>query len=206
MASRKDQKEQRRREREEAERLARNAETRRRRVRRYGVALAVVVVAAGAGGLTYLERKDDPEEVFAAKPDGLSKRMGGLPLGTDHFHPIVRLVAEGKPIPIPVDIGSGTGGAMSPIHMHEGDEKLHAEGVVEGRFTLGQFMRVWGVPFSATQLGPYRADGRRKVTVLTKPQGKDIFSQVRDVANLRLKEGDEVYVVYGTPEQSPIIL
>ena len=208
MASRKEEKEQRRREREEAERQEKQAQMRRRRARRYGVVLLGVAAAAVAGGLAYLETRDDAEEAFAAKPEGLETRMqkAGLAFGTDHFHPTVRVVVEGKPIPIPVNVGSGTGGAMAPIHLHEGDEKLHAEGVVEGRFTLGQFMSVWGVELTPTRLGPYREDSRRKVTVMVKPKGKEKFDEVRDPASLEMKEGDEVYVIYGTPQQSPIIL
>ena len=208
MASRKEQKEQRRQEREEAERQERQAKARRRRARRLGVVVAGVAAAALAGGLAYLETRDDAEEAFAAKPEGLEERMrqAGLAFGTDHFHPTVRVVVEGKQIPIPVSVGIGTGGTMAPIHLHEGDEKLHAEGVVEGRFSLGQFMRVWGVPLTPTRLGPYREDKRRKVVVMHKPQGKDRFDEVSDPADLQMKEGDEVYVIYGTPEQSPIIL
>ena len=208
MASRKEEKEQRRREREDAERRERQAQSRRRRARRIGVVVLGLAAAAVAGGMAYLETRDDAEEAFAAKPDGLDTRMqkAGLTLGTDHFHPTVRVVVEGKPVPIPVDVGIGTGGVMAPIHLHEGDEKLHAEGVVEGRFTLGQFMRVWGVELTPTRLGPYREDSRRKVAVMVKPKGKDRFDEVRDPAGLEMKDGDEVYVIYGTPAQSPIIL
>ena len=208
MASRKEEKEQRRREREEAERRDKQAAARRRRARRYGIVGVGLAAAAVAGGLAYLETRDDAEEAFAAKPDGLQERIqqAGLAFGADHFHPTVRVVVEGKQIPIPVDVGTGADGAMAPIHLHEGDEKLHAEGAVEGRFTLGQFMRVWGVPLTPTRLGPYREDARRKVTILAKPKGKDRFDEVSDPANLQMKEGDEVYVIYGTREQSPIIL
>ena len=208
MASRKDEKEQRRQEREEAERRERTAAVRRRRLRIAGLFALGLVVAGSAAGFLYLDSLNADEEAFAAKPEGLQERMAAarLTLGADHFHPTVRVVVEGRPIPIPVDVGSGTGGAMAPIHLHEGDEKLHAEGVVQGRFTLGQFMRVWGVPLDKNRLGPYRADARRKVTVLAKPKGKDRFDAIADPAALQLKDGDEVYVVYGTPEQSPIIL
>ena len=208
MASRKEQKEQRRQEREEAERRERQAAARTRRARRYGVVLAGLAAAAVAGGFAYLETRDDAEEAFAAKPEGFEARMqqAKLALGGDHFHPTVRVVVDGKQIPIPVDFASGAGGAMAPMHMHEGDEKLHAEGVVEGRFTLGQFMRVWGVDLTPTRLGPYREDDKRKVVVMAKSTGQDKFTEVRDPAGLQLKEGDEVYVIYGTPEKSPIIL
>lgn len=37
-------------------------------------------------------------------------------------------------------------------------------------------------------------------------EGQDRFREVRDLDGLRLEEGDEVYVTYGTHEQSPIVL
>lgn len=81
-----------------------------------------------------------------------------------------------------------------------------AEGLVEGKFSLGQFMRVWDVPFSRRQLGRYRADGPRKVVVLVRTKDTKVFRERREFENLQLRDGDEVYVVYGTPEQSPIVL
>ena len=210
MASRKELKEQRRREREEAERRELRQQKQRRRLRIYGGAAAVIAVAAGAAAFALLAGgEDDAGEVFAAKPDGLQERVqkAGLTLGPDHFHPTVRVVVNGADVPIPDDIGTGTGGAgHSPIHRHAGDEKLHAEGVKEGAFTLGQFMDVWGVPLSADRLGPYRATGPREVMVLAKRKGQDQFRRVGDVRGLPLRDADEVYVVYGTREQSPIVL
>lgn len=210
MASRKELKEQRRREREEAERRARAADRRRRRLRLYGALAGAVVLAAGGAAFALSGGSDgDPEEVFAAKPDGLQERVEAARLtpAADHFHPTVRIFANGDPIPIPEDIGiAAAGGEHAPIHRHAGDEQLHAEGVKEGTFTLGQFMTVWGVPLTPARLGPYRADARRKVNVLVKPKGRDRFMPARNVANLQLRDGDEVYVIYGTRQQSPIVL
>lgn len=67
-------------------------------------------------------------------------------------------------------------------------------------------MQVWGVPFSRQQLGPYRADARRKIVLLVKPKGDETFRESREFEKLQLRDGDEIYVVYGTPEQSPVVL
>lgn len=209
MASRKELKEQRRREREEAERREAASMRRRRRLRIYGGAAAVVAAGAVAAVLIVSAGGPaDPEEVFAAKPEGVQERAreAGLTLGGDHFHPLVRVVANGKEIPVPEDIGMDAGGQHAPIHKHPGDETLHAEGMQEGKFSLGQLMRVWDVPFSPQQLGPYRADGEKKVTVLVKPKGEETFRESREFEDLQLRDGAEIYVVYGTPEQSPIVL
>ena len=207
MASRKDLKEQRRREREEAERREAESARRRRRLGILGAVLGAVAVAGVAAALILSAGGPaDPQEVFAAKPEGLQERVreANLTQGAEHFHPTVRVVVNGRQIAIPDDIGADAAGGHSPVHMHPGDETVHAEGLQEGAFTLGQFMQIWGVPFSQTRLGPYRADSRRQVEVLVKRKGEKAFSESREYEDLQLRDGDEVYVVYGTPEQSPI--
>ena len=209
MASRKDLKEQRRREREEAERRAEQALRRRGRIRVYAIAAGVVAVGAGGAAFALLGGlESDPADAFAAHPDGIDDRVAKARIapGGDHFHPTVRVVANGKPVPIPADaLEDGSGRPAVPMHFHEGDEQLHAEGVQEGTLTLGQFMTVWGVPLTPSRLGDYRADGDRKVSVLVKPKGKDRFTPTKAFGGLQLRDGDEVYVLYGTPEQSPIV-
>lgn len=207
MSSRKELKERRRREREEAEQRRQAQRLRRRRMRLYAVVAAASVGLAGAAAVVLLDGGGDPQDVFAAKPAGLEERLkkARLTLGSDHFHPTVRVVANGAEIPIPQDIGTGEGAEHAPVHRHAGDEQLHAEGIQEGSFTLGQFMEVWGVPLSSTRLGPYRADARRTVTVFAKAKGQERFRRIADIPGLRLGDGDEVYVSYGTREQSPIV-
>ena len=207
MASRKEQKEHRRREREAAERAARVAERRRRRMRAGlagGVALAVVAAVAlfgiaGVGG-------SDDSDSFAAKPEGLDKRMADaeLPIAGDHFHPTLKVFVSGKEVPVPDDIGVGEGGVSAPLHKHPGDEQLHAEGVREGALTLEQVMKVWGVPLSSTELGPHEAEGPRAVRMWVKGPGDERFSESREFGRLRLRDRSEIYLAYGTPEQAPI--
>jgi hypothetical protein len=210
MASRKELKEQRRRAREEAERRERERARRRTRLRALGVAGAVAALAAAAGGAVLLGAfEQDPEDVFGPKPEGLAERVeeAQLTYGADHFHPTIRLVANGSEIPIPVDLGvAPAGGQHAPIHLHAGDEQLHAEGLEEGTFTLGQFMTVWGVPLTPTRLGPYRENGDRRVMVFVKRRGEKRFTETDAFADLQLRDADEVYLVYGTPEESPIAL
>ena len=209
MASRKELKEQRRREREEAERRAEQAQRRRRRIRVYAIAAgAVAAIAGGAVFVLLGGLESDPADAFAAHPEGIDERAAeaGIRPGGDHFHPTVRVVANGDPVPIPTDIFSdGSGRPVVPMHFHPGDEQLHAEGVQEGALTLGQLMTVWGVPLTPSRLGDYRAGGDRTVSVLVKPKGKDRFTESKEFGRLQLRDGAEVYVIYGTPEQSPFV-
>ena len=205
MASRKELKEQRRREREAAERAALQAQRRRRRLRAAIAALAVVAVG-GAGIALAVSGSGDEGESFAAEPDGLQERVqaAGLQFGDDHFHPTVKVFAGEREIPVPDDIGGAEGARESPLHKHAGDEQLHAEGLVEGAFTLGQFMRVWDVTLSPTQLGPYRAEGARTVRMWVKAPDARRFRESREFGRLELRDGMQVYLAYGTPEQAPI--
>lgn len=208
MASRRELKEQRRREREEAERREAEQLRRRRRLRVLGGLAGLLAVGAGVATVIVASSgPEDPKKVFAAKPEGLQERVreARLTAGPQHFHPTVRVAVNGRDIPIPDDIGSDPAGGHIPIHRHPGDDQVHAEGIQEGTFSLGQFMKVWGVPLSETRLGPYEADGRRKVSVLVKPKGAKQFRESDQVEELKLKDGDEVYVVYGTGEQSPVV-
>ena len=207
MASRKELKEQRRREREAAELAAARADRRRRRLRLAGVGLAVVAAVAGVVALRLTaDSSEQPNAAFAAKPEGLPGRVeeAGLQPGPDHFHPVVRTFAGDEEIPIPEDLGAAADGSHAGIHRHPGDESVHAEGVRAGSFTLGQLMTVWGVPFSSERFGPYRADGQAKVTVLVKEPGSTKFTPSERYGDLVLRDKQEVYVVFGTPEQSPI--
>lgn len=207
MASRKELKEQRRREREEKERAAVQAERRQRKLRLVGGALAVLVVAAGGVILALTQGGgDSAADAFTAKPDGLEQRVADAKLtaGSDHFHPTLKLFVGERAISVPEDIGGPGGSMVSPIHRHAGDEQLHVEGVQEGSVTLGQFMRIWDVALSPTQLGPYRADGRRTVRMWVKDNGAKRFRESREFGRLKLRDGQQVYLAYGTAAQAPI--
>ena len=207
MSSRQELKAQRRREREAAERAAAKAE--RRRLLLVRIATGVVVVSVVAVVAVLIVSSDGSESSsgdFGANPDGLVERVerAGLTPGNDHFHPTVRVYASGEEIPIPEDLGTSSDGAHVGVHKHPGDPQVHAEGVKAGTFTLSQLMAVWGVPFGEDRLGPYRADGQREVTVFVKDSGETSFEETDAYGDLKLSDGQEVYVVYGTAEQSPI--
>lgn len=211
MSSRRELKEERRREREELERTTRDQERARRRRR---VAYGVVGVLAAGGGIAALAAggsgsgdAGSPEEVFAAKPEGLEQRVAEakLPLGPDHFHPTITAFVGKKAFEVPLDIGGAGGAEVSPVMKHEGNDALHAEGLKQGELTLGQFMRLWDVPLTSTQLGPYREEGAKKVRLLVKDKGEKAFTESQEFGDLVLREGQEVYLVYGTLEESPVV-
>lgn len=206
MSSRKELKAQRRNERDAARRAALAADQRRRRRRRFGIGLLVPTVAAAVVLAITLSGRGDASESFAAKRQGLTERMSGarLKLGVDHFHPTLKVFVGDVEIPVPDDIGAGEGGTHAPLHRHAGDPKLHAEGLEDGALTLAQVMKIWGVAFSEDRLGSYRADGRQAIRVWAKAPRQTRFREATKPADLRLTDGQEVYLAYGTREQAPI--
>src|SRR5205807_6996529 len=99
------------------------------------------------------------------------RKAAGIPTMMDtmnssvHFHPQLALWVNGKRMPVPANIGidpTKDSMQMAGLHTHDTSGTIHVEGAPAG-VTLGRFFDVWGVPFSARQLGPYRASGAKKV-------------------------------------------
>ena len=130
-----------------------------------------------------------------AKSAGLT--MG--PMGTaEHYHPQLSLRVDGKPIPIPADIGvDRITGQMSAVHTHAADGVVHVEAATKGQdFTLGQLFIQWGVHLGPTSLGQMRG-GQLTVTV----NGE---RYTEEPSNLRLAEDQKIEVTFTSqgPEQA----
>jgi hypothetical protein len=68
-----------------------------------------------------------------------------------------KLIAAGVGIGPPLIFDSGFvvgGSCFSWLHTHDESGVIHIESPVQRTFTLGDFFDVWGVPLSATQVGP----------------------------------------------------
>jgi hypothetical protein len=68
----------------------------------------------------------------------------------------------------------------------------------EYEFTLGQFMNVWGVKFSDSQIGSLKAQGPDK-QLQVYVNGK----RVTDPVNLVMQEHDIIVIGYGKPDSFP---
>jgi hypothetical protein len=80
-----------------------------------------------------------------------------------HFHPHLNLMIDGKPAPVPSQIGidpslwkdhsldpygmqamaNGMSG-MEPLHTHDASGTIHVESSIIRNYTLGQFLNIWG--------------------------------------------------------------
>jgi hypothetical protein len=208
-----------RRRREERERREQELAVTEKRARRRALLLplAIGVVAAAGIGVAALrgggtDSSPRSSSVAAANApfgqhyDGLVQRReaAGVPTmmqtmgSTAHFHPRLQVFANGKQVPVPVNIGIDPRAddmQMAGLHTHEPNGTVHVEGMASA--TLGQFLAVWGVPFSAARLGPHKAHGDAKVRMWVDGKPSHAFGA------LRLADGQRIVVSYGTLRQPP---
>jgi hypothetical protein len=181
MSSRQEQKQRLRAEREERERQERERSARRRRQTILGGAVAgvlvagaiVAIVAASGGGGS----GKGSTSVSGGKgaTAGLQNTVGpwppelghveerdaalNLPPPSDtvfHIHAHLSVYTDGKPQSVPGQIGIDTGKQfLASLHTHDTSGVVHMEAAQPYQFRLGQFLTIWGVPFTGTQLGSY---------------------------------------------------
>jgi hypothetical protein len=217
VSSRQEQKKKLREERETREREERESKAKRARLMRIGVGAAVVVVAAivaiavlsGGGGSkkakgsqsgTGMQLTPGP---WNSGTDGLEARATqlGLPDPSDtvfHIHADLVVYADGKKQTVPMNVGIDSGNQfLASLHTHDAEGVIHMEAVQPYPFKLGQFFTVWGVPFSATQLGSYHTGPG--LVLQTWVNGK----QVKDGPTYVMKPHDRIVVGFGKPGSFP---
>lgn len=186
MSSRAEEKQARRAAREAAERHVEARERRGRRLRvlggSAGALLAVGAVAAaialGGGDSAAGDPSGKPLAIgevagaFGQHYEGLEARRTAAKVTTMmdtmgsqvHIHPKLTILADGKPVPVPPNIGIDPrqdSMRMASLHTHEEPGVIHVEG--QNNATLSQFFAVWGVPLNTSRLGSYRQPVRMRV-------------------------------------------
>jgi len=186
--------------------------------------VAVIALSGGGGGdestdsgITYREGSVPASAQLALldtpppwKPNykQLSQRIEALGLPgfnetTFHIHAHLEIFDDGKQVTIPPDIGiDAAAQVISPLHTHpEAADNppgtIHMEADQEYEFTLGQFMNVWGVEFSNSQIGSLKTKGDQQLQVYVNGQA------VKDPVNLVMHEHDIIVIGYGTPDSFP---
>jgi hypothetical protein len=102
-----------------------------------------------------------------------------------HVHTHLSIFLNGEALAVPQNIGivdSDTAQCFYSIHTHDATGKLHIEAAAAGKFTLGQFFRIWGRTFSNIEVGGlvgmpivvYVTDPDGKVTEIPDDQWQDI--------------------------------
>jgi hypothetical protein len=182
----------------------------------------VIVVAGGGGGggggssggsLAYRHGSVPPDaeiDLQTSPPPWqpvdkqLQQRVQALGLPgfsetTFHLHAWLHVYDDGKPVQVPANVGiDQAAGFLSPLHTHDATGVIHMEADQEYDFTLGQFMDLWGVKFSARQLGSLKTKGpEQQLQVYL--NGKRVTTPV-DVV---LPEHGNVVIGYGKPGSFP---
>jgi hypothetical protein len=122
---------------------------------------------------------------------------------TFHIHAHLEIFVDGKKEPVPANIGVDEAtGTLSPLHTHPAapdnpEGTIHMEADQQYDFTLGQFMNVWGVKFSDSQIGSLKSKGDEKLQVYVNGQ------LVNDPVNVVMQEHDIVVIGYGKPGSFP---
>ncbi len=214
MASRKEEKEKLRKEREEREAKEKEAaQKRKRRFRILGavgillvLGIVIVLVMSGGGSSTKEQASKGLQETagpWQPLTEGLEDREKALnlPAPSDtiyHVHAQLKVFVNGKPMSVPNNIGiDAEQGFLSSLHTHDEKGIIHMEAVEEYPFKLGQFFTVWGVKFTPTQLGAYRA-GNGLVL--------EVYANGKKVANgpaFQMKQSDRIVVIFGKPGSAP---
>jgi hypothetical protein len=89
-----------------------------------------------------------------------------------HLHPVLNVMANGKSIAVPKNIGIdsslhkdhsldqyGAGGA-APLHTHDNSGTIHVESTVDRNYTLGEFLNIWGIDLNGRTV-KFMVDGTR---------------------------------------------
>jgi hypothetical protein len=154
----------------------------------YMVGGVVLVCVLAFGGIMFFSPK---------APDyaGASTHDLALICTTDmatqfHIHPMLKIIEDGKNIPIPADIGI-TNDCLHPLHTHDATGELHVESPVKRDFTLGDFFTVWNQPFSSTTLMDKVVDAEHPLTMTVNGEATTTFE------NLVLHDADQIIITYG---------
>lgn len=206
-------------QREDARRAATQARERRLLHARLAAVTAVLVVVAGAVGLTVITNGDDTGSVsrsaatstggllmtsppWQPQASGLAERLAPFdfpPVGDEsyHAHVLLSVFRDGQPVTVPAGIGFDARGAHSSLHTHTPDGVIHMEADDPYPYELGQVFAAWGVAFDDQRLGGDVTTDGRKVHVYVNGQPAAAGSAVV------LEDGDNVVVAYGADGSFP---
>lgn len=120
---------------------------------------------------------------------------GPMSSGMQHFHIHLDVVAGGRHLTVPANLGIDTAtGAMSGLHTHDTSGVVHIEADQDQQYILGQVFNEWNVKLNRSQVGSLHAgDGR---TISAYVNGRKVTG---NPAAIELKAHQEIALVFGTP-------
>ena len=106
------------------------------RIRRWHVAVVVLLVVGGLGTYYAVQALTPPT------PFGCISGEGGT---VYHWHTDLSISEGSNPVPIPAGVGLTP--CLQPIHTHDGSGKLHIESDSTRLYTIGDFFLIWRRPW-----------------------------------------------------------
>jgi hypothetical protein len=203
------------RQREAARQAEEDARARRLQQARIAAVTVVLIVVAGAIGLTVAGRGATPsvrtaptgellrtDPPWAPQAVGLSERLAPFnfpPPGDEsyHAHVLLSVFRDGRPVAVPAGIGFDDRGSHSSLHTHTPDGVIHMEADDPYPYELGQVFVAWGVAMDDERLGPDVATATKSMHVYVNGE------PAPDRSRLVLKDGDNVVVAYGEEGSFP---
>ncbi len=143
---------------------------------------------------------------YGSLPERLATLQSfGLPSNGDesyHVHAHLAIYVNGSPVTVPANVAiSAADQIEAPMHTHDTSGVIHIEASQPSNaFTLGAFFDLWGVTFSANQLGSYQDSSGSTVQVYVNGH------RIADPAHYALRPHDDIVVGYGTPGSFPHIV
>jgi hypothetical protein len=130
---------------------------------------------------------------------GLLNRIVGNhfpPYGTGyHVHAVLRIYVEGKEVEVPSQIGIDQQESyLAPLHTHDNSGIIHMEATEPYPFKLSQFLTVWGVKFTDSQLGAYTVGPGKELALYANG------ARVASPTAYAIKPHDKLVLNYGNPK------
>lgn len=158
--------------------------------------------AVATGNLTGLQSTPAP---WQPEYPHLADRLAELHLPANgdesyHVHAHLSVYVNGQQVPVPGNVGitaTLTGGIEATMHTHDTSGIIHMEAGNPYPFKVSDFLDVWGVKFTDTQLGAYTDRGQDRVWMYV--NGKPISDPVTYV----LRPHDNVVLAYGRAGSFP---
>ncbi|HXN06662.1 MAG TPA: hypothetical protein VN944_06325 [Nitrospiria bacterium] len=116
-----------------------------------------------------------------------------------HIHQHLDIYIHGKSVPVPAAIGfNALERFISPIHTHDANGVIHIESPTVQKFTIGQFLDVWGVRFSSKCIGSYCEDQQNFLRAFINGQ-----PMAGDPRSIELTDHQVIVITYGTSSEQP---
>jgi hypothetical protein len=123
--------------------------------------------------------------------------VGDIPVM--HIHPHVSININGNPVTIPAGIGIlGVNGDMQ-IHTHDASGTLHVESILQHNFTLGDFFKIWGKPFTKNNILGHKTDAHHKITMTVNGVPSNAFQNLILTADEGIQTDSQGHITSNPP-------